>query len=1334
MTTENTANQPPAREIRVFLSSTFRDMDAERNYLLQHVFPAMRLACAERDVGFTEIDLRWGITEVESRNGRTVDICLAEIDRCRAHPPYFIGFIGERYGWVPREQDLQAYWQAQDDTAYTALIRDAVLQRISVTELEMRFAAFDCAPMLPNTLFMIRSAALSAALYAAERGAKPEMKPQDYYDDGGGKLEQLKQLMRASGRLALDGYDSVAAFGDAVHTALREALDARYPASSGLTPRQRRALSHERFAASRLAMYVPSQAMRGHVLGAVRQALHDGGGARLLYLSGPSGSGKSALLADLASHLPLQLAHASVFARYAAADGGIAPAVLAEDLSDAMAPAAAAADDASADPWPALLSTLALRTDGGARPLLLLFDGADQMPEPAALLAFLAGLAWPAGVVLIVSGTPQLAPQHGYRVIDMAPSDESARLLMISRFNREYGKTLGQPIVERLAASPKAASPLMLRMVLEDLRVHSHHETLGDDLDRLLGAADAAQLFGQLRQRWDQEYGDAGLASRLLALLALSRKGLSESELADLLAAPGDPLSPETGRPRLPAARLNPLLAVIRPYLLRQNEREQLMHATLIPVVMPADPAPLRAALLDYFSGEQPHALAERLHQLLGACLDKPQPAASPQRDALSTALWDLRHVTLMAMEDPALLQRALSTLGASHFDAATPAAALGRDWATQLDGASALLRRWAEGSALDAEMVARDIDNLDSINLWANTLQGWGYPRVALPLYRVLLSLREALPDTAPLDLAVSLNNLAGLHLQLREFDAALPLFELALTMRRAMLPAGDKRRNTSLLNLAVLLVEQEHFDAAEALLREALGLSADADCRAFVPGDPDAAHILQQLASLYAKRGDLPAAEAMCRQMLGYELQRPVADQHGRISAWSNLSQMLVQQGRFDEAAQASSQALALARSTAQWDMRLMAVLLANQGLIDASAQPPRYSDASINFEQAAALNLQTRGADAPELGAALFSLGNVHQACQQYAPARIRLTEALRIFRLAYPAGHPTILNCLDSLSRCYSALQQHDRAQQAFEEPLAGLRAQWPSTDARLIPALEHMAGLCRASADTQQADACVAEAAVLARLRDAVANGLHKLEQEHTLDRLDEFDSLDDLADLHAAHGKLMAATAEREHLVRIVRDTWPDGSQWLVRALYSLAQLYREQQRAVDAVPLLEQSVALTRVLMAPGSINAARCAQALIDCYFDAGMVASAEAPLRQLLDDLARYPVADGDEFDLFELRRRLGIAQRQAGQFDAALATFSALHQASVPEFGADDERTLLCQVGMGLVHRDAGRTAQARALLGHAATRLRLAGEPDFDLIADIEQQQAALPAD
>ena len=54
------------REIRVFISSTFRDMMRERDLLVKQVFPELRRKCAKRFATFTEVDLRRGITPGEA--------------------------------------------------------------------------------------------------------------------------------------------------------------------------------------------------------------------------------------------------------------------------------------------------------------------------------------------------------------------------------------------------------------------------------------------------------------------------------------------------------------------------------------------------------------------------------------------------------------------------------------------------------------------------------------------------------------------------------------------------------------------------------------------------------------------------------------------------------------------------------------------------------------------------------------------------------------------------------------------------------------------------------------------------------------------------------------------------------------------------------------------------------------------------------------------------------------------------------------------------------------------------------------------------------------------
>src|SRR3990172_2720695 len=91
-----TTSHQTARQLRVFVSSTFRDMRAERDELVKRVFPRIRKLCESRGVVWGEVDLRWGITEEQSERGEVLPLCLAEIQRCR---PWFIGLLGDSYGW-----------------------------------------------------------------------------------------------------------------------------------------------------------------------------------------------------------------------------------------------------------------------------------------------------------------------------------------------------------------------------------------------------------------------------------------------------------------------------------------------------------------------------------------------------------------------------------------------------------------------------------------------------------------------------------------------------------------------------------------------------------------------------------------------------------------------------------------------------------------------------------------------------------------------------------------------------------------------------------------------------------------------------------------------------------------------------------------------------------------------------------------------------------------------------------------------------------------------------------------------------------------------------------
>ena len=86
------------RTVRVFISSTFKDMQAERDHLVRFVFPRLREELLKRRIHLADVDLRWGVTAEQD----ALEVCREIIDECR---PRFICMLGGRYGWVPPSEE-----------------------------------------------------------------------------------------------------------------------------------------------------------------------------------------------------------------------------------------------------------------------------------------------------------------------------------------------------------------------------------------------------------------------------------------------------------------------------------------------------------------------------------------------------------------------------------------------------------------------------------------------------------------------------------------------------------------------------------------------------------------------------------------------------------------------------------------------------------------------------------------------------------------------------------------------------------------------------------------------------------------------------------------------------------------------------------------------------------------------------------------------------------------------------------------------------------------------------------------------------------------------------
>ncbi|MFZ4802179.1 MAG: ankyrin repeat domain-containing protein [Chlorobium sp.] len=122
------------RSVPIFLSSTFRDMHAERDFLWKVVFPELEERLCKRGLQLEPIDLRFGVetvslAEEQEKSLHVLKVCLAEVQRSR---PFFLCLLGDRYGSILPEREIFSA------TREAGEMRD--VGQISVTELEIVFA------------------------------------------------------------------------------------------------------------------------------------------------------------------------------------------------------------------------------------------------------------------------------------------------------------------------------------------------------------------------------------------------------------------------------------------------------------------------------------------------------------------------------------------------------------------------------------------------------------------------------------------------------------------------------------------------------------------------------------------------------------------------------------------------------------------------------------------------------------------------------------------------------------------------------------------------------------------------------------------------------------------------------------------------------------------------------------------------------------------------------------------------------------------------------------------------------------------------------------------
>jgi WD40 repeat protein len=496
--------------VRIFISSTFLDMQAERDHLVRVVFPKLRRDLARERIHIVDIDLRWGVRSEED----AYDACMEVIGMCSV----VVVLLGGRYGWIPQGRSL------------------------SITDLEVRNVLKQ-----PNDAHIL--------IYARNRTAALDV-PDDlrtsYYEAHGSssqeKLADLYSFIESSGHQpqvyqarwdpSTGHFSSLQDFGNRVYRDLLFILRSRFAGADADESQQ----LVEQFIENRSEGYVIGN--RARVLSDLQSFCTSNEGAGIACVIGEPGSGKSAFLANLCRLLQ----------RAGSAEICVVPVFVGVTPHDADATGLMQSllRGLGVNTLPATTEELraalksAIEEAASSKKVILVIDAIDQVRSSR-----WRNLRWlptelPDNARLIVSTTPTSATFPAMRALvpelvekELGPLETSAAREIIDRFLHRYRKRFEEDQLAALLCKEHADRPLYLLTALEELRTLGTYEEISK---RILQLPERTEdLFDWILARLESDHtlqdGPADHGDTVPAFfryIAASRNGLAMDELVDL--------------------------------------------------------------------------------------------------------------------------------------------------------------------------------------------------------------------------------------------------------------------------------------------------------------------------------------------------------------------------------------------------------------------------------------------------------------------------------------------------------------------------------------------------------------------------------------------------------------------------------------------------------------------------------------------------------------------------------------------------------------------------------------------------------------------------------
>lgn len=548
-----------------FVSSTFRDMHDERDYLHKIIIPDLSREAFEYGETIAIRDLRWGVNtgnaEDEAEANKIVlSACFDAIDACECN---MIVFLGNRYGFKPGRNVIR---EVLNDKHTGFSLSDEDADMISVTELEIRYALRNInSEAAPKIIFYIRHF----------KNDGDENIPQQFLPDlndrqGEEKLSRLKEYIKNLDskkknvivrnyevkwnpeKRELDGMRELAVM---IENDVRQLMREEWEELSKLTDSQKERNKHKEFARIKNIQYWKRTTLTNKVKDLLEK------GNNCLAVQGEAGTGKTAFMSRLSAEFSNDTTEVlSLFCGYTPLTCNALD--LMKRMIEFLEESFEAGDleyrkmkpsGADWEKWRGYLESCVDRfqMEKKGKKLLILVDAVDQLSASEVrdnLLFIPRNLSSQVQMVIsCIKSFPIPFLQKDIVEIRCLESDDDKEHILKNMFGA-LGKKAYQGVLDKIKKKSSADNPLYLSLLVQRLAMLEkedfQHIEVGNDYDHdfvnyqnaLLDICpdDPGEMCVNILREASRRMGRE-IPELVVQYLAVSRYGLRETDLENIL-------------------------------------------------------------------------------------------------------------------------------------------------------------------------------------------------------------------------------------------------------------------------------------------------------------------------------------------------------------------------------------------------------------------------------------------------------------------------------------------------------------------------------------------------------------------------------------------------------------------------------------------------------------------------------------------------------------------------------------------------------------------------------------------------------------------------------